>query len=89
MSKSLSEKVRSLIQTLRQFRFVDGTDPFHLIAGMIDWILQLGTRGPYAKQAIRDRLIEHKEDIARYGDDMSEARRDARAGSHDWACWLD
>ena len=30
------------------------------------------TRAAYAKQAIRDKLIDHKEYIARYGDDMPE-----------------
>ena len=32
----------------------------------------LPTRAAYAKQAIRDKLIDHKEHIARYGDDMLE-----------------
>jgi xylulose-5-phosphate/fructose-6-phosphate phosphoketolase len=32
----------------------------------------LATRAAYAKQAIRDKLIDHKEYIARYGDDMPE-----------------
>jgi xylulose-5-phosphate/fructose-6-phosphate phosphoketolase len=33
---------------------------------------KLGVRAAYAKQAIRDKLIEHKEFIARHGDDMPE-----------------
>jgi xylulose-5-phosphate/fructose-6-phosphate phosphoketolase len=33
---------------------------------------KLGPRAAYAKQAIRDKLIEHKEYISRYGDDMPE-----------------
>jgi xylulose-5-phosphate/fructose-6-phosphate phosphoketolase len=32
----------------------------------------LGARAAYAKQAIRDKLLEHKEYIARRGDDMPE-----------------
>ncbi len=39
---------------------------------MIDRVPKLGPRAAYAKQAIRDKLIEHKEYIARYGDDMPE-----------------
>jgi xylulose-5-phosphate/fructose-6-phosphate phosphoketolase len=35
---------------------------------------QLGSRAAYAKQAIRDKLIEHKEYISRYGDDMPEIK---------------
>jgi xylulose-5-phosphate/fructose-6-phosphate phosphoketolase len=33
---------------------------------------KLGPRAAYAKQTIRDKLIEHKEYIARVGDDMPE-----------------
>jgi xylulose-5-phosphate/fructose-6-phosphate phosphoketolase len=32
----------------------------------------LGSRAAYAKQAIRNKLIDHKAFIARYGDDMPE-----------------
>jgi xylulose-5-phosphate/fructose-6-phosphate phosphoketolase len=47
-------------------------DRFHLISDVIDRVPKLGPRAAYAKQTIRDRLIEHKEYIARYGDDMPE-----------------
>ena len=47
-------------------------DRFHLVQDVIDRLPQLGSRAAYAKQAIRDKLIEHKEYIARYGDDMPE-----------------
>lgn len=39
---------------------------------MIDRVPKLGARAAYAKQAIRDKLMEHKEYIARHGDDMPE-----------------
>ena len=42
---------------------------------MIDRVPKLGARAAYAKQAIRDKLIEHKQYIARYGDDMPEITR--------------
>jgi xylulose-5-phosphate/fructose-6-phosphate phosphoketolase len=35
---------------------------------------QLGYLAAYAKQAIRDKLIEHKEYIATYGQDMPAIR---------------
>ena len=41
---------------------------------VIDRVPQLATRAAYAKQAIRDKLLEHKQYIARYGDDMPEIR---------------
>jgi xylulose-5-phosphate/fructose-6-phosphate phosphoketolase len=33
---------------------------------------RLGARAAYAQQAIRDKLMEHKQYIARHGDDMPE-----------------
>ncbi|HYB47790.1 MAG TPA: phosphoketolase family protein, partial [Streptosporangiaceae bacterium] len=49
-------------------------DRFHLVGDVIDRLPQLGARAAYAKQTIRDRLIDHKNYIARYGDDMPEIR---------------
>jgi xylulose-5-phosphate/fructose-6-phosphate phosphoketolase len=47
-------------------------DRFHLVNDVIDRVPRLGARAAYAKQAIRDKLIDHKEFIRRYGDDMPE-----------------
>jgi xylulose-5-phosphate/fructose-6-phosphate phosphoketolase len=47
-------------------------DRFHLVSDVIDRVGTLGARAAYAKQAIRDKLIEHREYIRRYGDDMPE-----------------
>jgi xylulose-5-phosphate/fructose-6-phosphate phosphoketolase len=44
-------------------------DRFHLVGDVIDRVPQLGSRAAYAKQAIRDALIEHKEYIAEHGED--------------------
>jgi len=33
---------------------------------------QLGSRAAYAKQAIQEKLLEHKQYIAKYGEDMPE-----------------
>jgi xylulose-5-phosphate/fructose-6-phosphate phosphoketolase len=42
------------------------------VEDVIDRLPQLGPRAAYFKQAIHDQLIEHKEYIAKYGDDMPE-----------------
>ena len=49
-------------------------DRFHLVADVIDRVPALGPRAAYAQQAIRDKLIEHKQYIARHGEDMPEIR---------------
>jgi len=49
-------------------------DRFNLVADVIDRVPKLGPMAAYAKQAIRDKLIEHKQYIYRYGEDMPEVR---------------
>jgi xylulose-5-phosphate/fructose-6-phosphate phosphoketolase len=47
-------------------------DRFHLAADVIDRVPHLGARAAYAKQAIRDKLSEHRRYIAERGEDMPE-----------------
>ncbi|HVM50047.1 MAG TPA: phosphoketolase family protein [Candidatus Acidoferrum sp.] len=47
-------------------------DRFHLVGDVIDRVPGLGVRAAYAKQAIRDKLLDHKNYIQRYGQDMPE-----------------
>jgi len=65
-------------------------DRFHLVSDVIDRVPHLAARAAYAKQAIRDRLLEHKQYITKHGEDMPEisgwkwgerARRSGRRSS--------
>ena len=61
-----------------------GADPetvHQLMATTLDTVIEdlnhvpkLGYLAAYAKQAVHDKLIEHKEYITKYGDDMPEIR---------------
>jgi len=49
-------------------------DRFHLVADVMDRLPQLGPKAAYAKQAIRDKLIEHKQYVTKHGEDLPEIR---------------
>ncbi|HEX7127501.1 MAG TPA: phosphoketolase family protein [Thermodesulfobacteriota bacterium] len=49
-------------------------DRYHLVGDVIDRVPKLGYIAAYARQALRDRLIEHKQYISTYGEDMPEIR---------------
>ena len=49
-------------------------DRFHLAGDVIDRVPGLSAQAAYAKQEIRDKLIDHKEYIHKYGEDMPAVR---------------
>jgi xylulose-5-phosphate/fructose-6-phosphate phosphoketolase len=49
-------------------------DRFHLASDVIDRLPKLGYLAAYAKQALRDKLIEHKAYIRKRGEDMPEVK---------------
>jgi xylulose-5-phosphate/fructose-6-phosphate phosphoketolase len=49
-------------------------DRFHLVEDVIDRVPNLGSKFAHVKQAMRDKLLEHKQYIRKYGDDMPEIR---------------
>jgi xylulose-5-phosphate/fructose-6-phosphate phosphoketolase len=49
-------------------------DRLHLVSDVIDRVPKLGSMAAYARQLIRDRLIDHKQYIATFGDDPHEIR---------------
>jgi xylulose-5-phosphate/fructose-6-phosphate phosphoketolase len=49
-------------------------DRFHLVGDVIDRVPTLGSRAAYAKQFIRNRLIDHKNYAYKHGEDLPEIR---------------
>jgi xylulose-5-phosphate/fructose-6-phosphate phosphoketolase len=49
-------------------------DRFHLVEDVIDRVPGLGARAAHAKQAIRDKLIDHRHYIREHGEDLPEIR---------------
>jgi len=49
-------------------------DRFHLAVDVVDRVAKLEYKAAYIKQAVRDKHIQHKEYITRYGTDMPEIR---------------
>ncbi|MBE9164358.1 phosphoketolase [Tychonema sp. LEGE 06208] len=49
-------------------------DRFHLVGDVLDRVEKLSSAAAYGKQAIRDKLIEHRQYITKHGDDMPEIR---------------
>ena len=47
-------------------------DRFHLAGDVIDRVPTLGSRAAYVKQFLRDKLLDHKAYIEKYGEDMPE-----------------
>jgi xylulose-5-phosphate/fructose-6-phosphate phosphoketolase len=49
-------------------------DRFDLVCDVIDRVAKLEAKAAYGKQAMRDKLIEHKQYIHEHGEDMPEIR---------------
>jgi xylulose-5-phosphate/fructose-6-phosphate phosphoketolase len=49
-------------------------DRFHLVRDVIDRVPKLGYLAAYVRQAVRDKLIDHKQYVSEHGEDMPEIR---------------
>ncbi|HEY8160614.1 MAG TPA: phosphoketolase family protein [Methylobacter sp.] len=67
-------KEEGTITTPFDMTVLNDMDRFHLIMDAIDRLPQTGTKGIYLKQQLKDKLIEHKQYIARHGQDLPEIR---------------
>ncbi len=60
------------ITTPFDMRVQNHIDRFHLVEAAINHLPQLGNKGSFLLQKMRDKLIEHKQYISEYGLDMPE-----------------
>ena len=67
-------KEEGTITTPINMTVLNHLDRFHLMMDTIDRLPQTGDKGIYLKQQLKDQLIEHKQYIATYGEDLPEIR---------------
>ena len=67
-------KEEGTITTPFDMTVLNDLDRFHLVADTIDRLPQLEPSAGYVKQAMRDKLIEHREYIVAHGEDLPEIR---------------
>ena len=65
-------KEEGTITTPFDMAVLNELDRFHLVSDAIQRLPQLESRAGYVQQALRDKLIEHREYICRHGEDMPE-----------------
>ena len=67
-------KEEGTITTPFDMRVQNDIDRFHLVMDVINRLPQLGNRGAFLIQLMRDKLIEHKQYIREFGVDLPEVR---------------
>jgi xylulose-5-phosphate/fructose-6-phosphate phosphoketolase len=67
-------KEEGTITTPFDMTVLNDLDRFHLVMDVIDRLPQTGDKGIHVKRQLQDKLIEHKQYIEKYGQDMPEIR---------------
>jgi xylulose-5-phosphate/fructose-6-phosphate phosphoketolase len=67
-------KEEGTITTAFDMTVLNDLDRFHLVIDALNRLPQVGSAGAYLKQQLADKLVEHRQYIDRYGEDMPEIR---------------
>ena len=67
-------KEEGTITTPFDMRVQNEIDRFHLVQDVVDRVPDLGSKGAYLKQQMKDKLIEHKHYVDVHGQDLPEIR---------------
>ncbi|MBI1370113.1 MAG: phosphoketolase [Planctomycetes bacterium] len=67
-------KEEGTITTPFDMTVLNELDRFHLVMDVIDRVKETGEPGIYLKQALKDKLIEHRRYIEKHGQDLPEVR---------------
>ena len=67
-------KEEGTITTPFDMTVLNDLDRYHLVMDALERLPQIGDQGTYLKQKLHDKLIEHREYIRKYGEDLPEIR---------------
>jgi xylulose-5-phosphate/fructose-6-phosphate phosphoketolase len=67
-------KEEGTITTPFDMTVLNDLDRFHLVMDAVNRLPQTGSRGDYLRQKLQDKLVQHKQYIDEYGEDMPEIR---------------
>ena len=74
-------KEEGTITTPFDMRVLNDIDRFHLVIDVIKYLPQLGNRGAFLVQQMKDKLVAHRQYITEYGEDMPEIKNWTWEGS--------
>ena len=67
-------KEEGTITTAFDMTVLNDMDRFHLVIDAVNRLPQTGSEGAYLKQQLKDKLVQHKQYIDKFGEDLPEIR---------------